>query len=74
VTIVVRNYRPDVGQVPQLWQQTSGFGVDALTLDRSVELLGAADAFALAIRGGLPTHRRGTARSLGRPAPPGSIG
>jgi transitional endoplasmic reticulum ATPase len=48
VTAVVRNYRPDdLGGVLQLWQQTGGFGADALTVDQAVELLGAADAFAV---------------------------
>jgi transitional endoplasmic reticulum ATPase len=48
VTAVVRNFRPDdLGGVLQLWQQTGGFSADALTVDQAVELLGAADAFAV---------------------------
>jgi transitional endoplasmic reticulum ATPase len=48
VTFVVRDYRPeDLGHVLQLWQQTGGFDAEALTVDQSVELLSAADAFAV---------------------------
>jgi transitional endoplasmic reticulum ATPase len=48
VTAAVRDYRPeDLGQVLQLWQQTGGFGADALTVDQAVELLGATGTFAV---------------------------
>jgi hypothetical protein len=48
VTFVVRDYRPeDLGQVLQLWQQTGGFDAEGLTVDQSVELLSAADVFAV---------------------------